>query len=238
MRVRVRFYKQEPLQYIGHLDVMRYFQKAVRRAGLPVKFSGGFSPHILITFASPLGVGKISRSEYFDLDLSEYVPCEEILARLHSVTVPALGVSDAAYVEESKKANGMRVIAAASYRITWPGSGNGISDEQISRFLEQKEIPVMRRTKKKTEMTDIRPWIYSLEKTNGGLSMLLSAGSIRNLKPELVLEALEEMAGIHFPDPGVRICREELYASREQGDETHLVSLLDCDRLQEGQVTG
>ena len=57
MKIRVKFSKYGPLRFIGHLDVMRFFQKAIRRAGIDVVYTNGFSPHQVMSFAAPLGVG-------------------------------------------------------------------------------------------------------------------------------------------------------------------------------------
>ena len=59
------------MKFIGHLDIMRYFQKAIRRANIPIAFSGGFSPHMIMSFAAPLGVGVTSAGEYFDMELTD-----------------------------------------------------------------------------------------------------------------------------------------------------------------------
>ena len=64
MKVRIKFSKEGPVKFVGHLDTMRYFQKAIRRANLPVAFSGGYSPHMIMSFAAPLGVGTESLGEY------------------------------------------------------------------------------------------------------------------------------------------------------------------------------
>ena len=64
MKVRIRFAKYGALKFIGHLDVMRYFQKAIRRADLPIAYSEGFSPHQIMSFAAPLSVGHTSEGEY------------------------------------------------------------------------------------------------------------------------------------------------------------------------------
>ena len=228
MRVRIRFAKKEPLQYIGHLDVMRYFQKAIRRAGLPVRYSEGLSPHILMSFASPLGVGKTSVGEYFDLDMQEALPCEDIVSRLQEQMAPGMQVLGAAEIPEDKKSNGMRVIAAASYEAVLPDTVPEMPAAEIERFLERPSVMVLRKTKKKEEMTDIRPWIYDLKAEGRVLRMLLSAGSVHNLKPELVLQALAEQCGITLPDTGVRICRTELYADAGTDTECRLVSLLEA----------
>ena len=70
MKIRIKFAKTGVMKFVGHLDVMRYFQKAIRRAELPIAYSEGFSPHMLLSFASPLGVGISSTGEYFDMVLA------------------------------------------------------------------------------------------------------------------------------------------------------------------------
>lgn len=70
MKVRIKFAKAGHMKFVGHLDTMRYFQKAIRRAELPVAFSGGYSPHMIMSFAAPLGVGTTSLGEYFDMELT------------------------------------------------------------------------------------------------------------------------------------------------------------------------
>ena len=236
MRIRIRFSKHEPPQYIGHLDVMRYFQKAIRRADLPVKYSEGFSPHILMSFASPLGVGKTSDAEYFDLDMQAYVPCAEVLSRLQAEMAPGLNVNGASYVREDKKHNAMRVIAAASYLVSFPETVPVFTQEQLNGFLEQQKIEVLRKTKKKEEVTDIRPWIYDCKSYSDGLFLMLSAGSIQNLKPELVVDAIAELYHVALPDTGIRICRKELFAEDMEQKDQPFVSLLECGSIPEDKV--
>ena len=74
MKVRIKFSKNGPVKFIGHLDVMRYFQKAIRRAEVDIAYSKGFSPHQIMSFAAPLGVGQTSESEYFDIELPSNSP--------------------------------------------------------------------------------------------------------------------------------------------------------------------
>ena len=61
MKIRIKFSKQGAMKFIGHLDTMRYFQKAMRRADVDIRYSEGFSPHQIMSFAAPLGVGLESR---------------------------------------------------------------------------------------------------------------------------------------------------------------------------------
>ena len=100
MKVRIKFTKTGYMKFVGHLDTMRYFQKAIRRAELPVAFSGGYSPHMIMSFAAPLGVGTTSLGEYFDMELTETMPTAEIQQRLNETMVEGvtclLYTSDAA----------------------------------------------------------------------------------------------------------------------------------------------
>ena len=70
-RLRIKFQKTGPIRYIGHLDVMRFFQKCVRRAGIDISYTGGFSPHQIMSFAAPLGVGVESLGEYMDIEVND-----------------------------------------------------------------------------------------------------------------------------------------------------------------------
>lgn len=87
MKIRIKFAKTGVMKFVGHLDVMRYFQKAIRRAELPIAYSEGFSPHMLLSFASPLGVGISSTGEYFDMVLAEDMKTDEIVKRLNATMV-------------------------------------------------------------------------------------------------------------------------------------------------------
>ena len=67
MKIRIKFTKTGNMRFIGHLDILRYFQKLLRRAEVDVKYSEGFSPHPVMSFAQPLGLGDTSEGEYLDL---------------------------------------------------------------------------------------------------------------------------------------------------------------------------
>ena len=69
MKIRIKFRKYGNMKFIGHLDVMRYFQKAIRRADVGIRYSEGFSPHQIMSFAAPLGVGITSEGEYLDIEV-------------------------------------------------------------------------------------------------------------------------------------------------------------------------
>ena len=92
MKARIKFRKYGVMKFIGHLDVMRYFQKAIRRAGIPIAYTGGYSPHMIMSFAQPLGVGVTSDGEYLDIELKEPITSEKALKQLNDVMVEGMEI--------------------------------------------------------------------------------------------------------------------------------------------------
>ena len=150
MKVRIKFTKEGPMKFVGHLDTMRYFQKAIRRAELPIAFSGGYSPHMIMSFAAPLGVGVTSTGEYFDMELTATIPTDEICQRLNSQMVDGIHVLSARQVEDGKASKAMSLVAAADYLVEFrPGKAPADGwQTRITEFLKQPEILVTKETKK------------------------------------------------------------------------------------------
>ena len=91
MKIRVKFKKHGPVRFIGHLDVMRFFQKAIRRAELDIAYTSGYSPHQIMSFAAPLGVGLESNGEYMDIELNTVTSSEDMIERWNN-NVPKDGI--------------------------------------------------------------------------------------------------------------------------------------------------
>ena len=87
MRVRIRFEKKQPVRYLGHLDIMRFFQRTLNRAGVKMEYSGGFNPHQKMSFAQPLGVGILSEGEYLDAEIAPGQDLNQILENLNRVSM-------------------------------------------------------------------------------------------------------------------------------------------------------
>ena len=120
LKARIKFRKYGVMRFIGHLDVMRFFQKAMRRAGIPIAFTGGYSPHMIMSFAQPLGVGVTSDGEYLDIELGEEIDFIKAVEQLNEVMVEGMEVVDLVRIPDDKKSSGMTIVAAASYRVTPP----------------------------------------------------------------------------------------------------------------------
>ena len=106
MKIRIKFRKYGIMKFIGHLDIMRYFQKAMRRADIDICYSAGFSPHMIMSFASPLGVGLTSDGEYLDIEIGNELSSEAAVKRLNGVMaegVAVLSVAGEAYADVYKR---------------------------------------------------------------------------------------------------------------------------------------
>ena len=218
MKVRVKFKKYGVMKFIGHLDVMRYFQKALRRADIPVAFTKGFSPHMVMSFANPLGVGLTSDGEYFDLEITRPLSTKEAVKRLNEVMVEGMEVLDFVEISGDKKSTGMSIVAAADYLVTdKDGKMDDAFFDGLSRFTEQEKINVMKKTKRSEKEMDIRPLIYEMKRQGNAMYMRVSAGSVSNLKPELVMETYTSFLGLSSKEFRFVLHRLDNYARAEDG---------------------
>ncbi len=267
MKVRIKYSKTGPVKFISHLDVMRYFQKVIRRSGLPVTYSQGFSPHQLMSFALPLGVGVTSDGEYMEVEFDE-----DALMKLAGCEA---GQKDASKLEQcvfdgmrdhttegfeilavralpAPKPNvhidkAMALVSAADYLIRLKDgydTGFASADEfygAFDAFLSQDVIEVTKKTKKSEQRLNIREFIYgygtgnvlhdmdgTLEERRDGIRhaaeyesgiqimLRLSAGSVMNIKPELVLEAFLNTVGRTYDENAFAQHRMELYMGEAQ----------------------
>lgn len=211
---RIKFTKGEEVKFIGHLDVMRLFQRAIKRANLPVAYSQGFNPHQLLSFANPLTLGTTSEGEYGDFEMAEKIEPTFIMTELNKTLPKGIKVLDSVLITQ-KTDSAMASIDGAKY-IVFSKELKDSSQEDIKRYLSQKEILVLKKTKKNEKITDIKPDIFEIKKIPEGLSFYLAAGSRRNLKPEPVIQSFYNFLGLHFEKYCVRYHRLDLMRT-EQG---------------------
>lgn len=231
MKIRIQFAKYGSMKFIGHLDVMRFFQKAVRRADIDVKYSEGFSPHQIMSFAAPLGVGIESRGEYLDIEVNSMSSTQEMKDALNSVMVEGMEIISVTILPDSAK-NAMASVAAAKYQISCRLNDcclNGFPFEELSKkltdFYGQEQILVTKTTKKSVIEFDLKPGIYELhmlpdKDASFVLTMLVNASSSGNIKPTMVLEAFCDYAHISLPPYSYQITRIETYTNLANEGET------------------
>ncbi len=195
MKYRFCYTKDGDARFVSHLDLIRLFSRAFKRAGIPLTYSEGFNPHPKLAIALPLSVGVTSEGEYMDAEIDRPLTKEDL--KELNAKMP-LGISINSISEVVLGMKKLSDIRFAEYRVTIDGV---VDEKALSDFFAMPEIIVEKATKRKTEETDIRPDILhlGLAPENEGktvLSMVISAGSQANLKPDLVLSAMEQ----YIPD--------------------------------------
>lgn len=164
MKVRVKFCKYGPVRFIGHLDVMRFFQKCIRRAGIDVAYTTGFSPHQIMTFAAPLGVGLTSDGEYMDIECNSVTTSRDMLESLNRASAPGIEIVSVVLLPEGA-GNAMASVAAAGYTVRFREGREPSFDYmgKLAEFYARPEIMITKETKKNTLTVNIRPGIYELQ---------------------------------------------------------------------------
>ena len=193
------FGKGERLRHIGHLDIQRAMQRALRRSGMPVSYSQGFNPHILVTFASALSTGAAGRRELMDVTLDKEVAPEEFVSAMNAALPPDMQLVSARAMDAKHPAL-MSMLKAADYTIR-------LLDEEAARkclaaipaFLEQESIMAMRKTKRGLNECDIRPLIHELREEDGAIRAVLTLTEASACKPDMLITALCSFAGCEVP---------------------------------------
>lgn len=191
MRARITFTKQGALRYTGHLDLHRLWERAMRRAELPIAYSLGFHPQPKISIAAALPLGFSSRSEVLDVRLNEEIPLEEIASRLKDNLPPDIQVTKVESVDERAPALQTQVLSATyDVHLTEPIEGAELT-RNIEALMMSESLPRERRGKP----YDLRPLIEMLSmvtEANGKvwMRMTLAARDGATGRPEEVLNAL------------------------------------------------
>lgn len=237
MNIRIKFQKYGIMKFVGHLDMMRYFQKAIRRAGIDISYSEGYSPHQIMSFAAPLGVGITSDGEYFDIEVKSSKSSRESLEDLNRVMVEGISVLEYKKLPDTAK-TAMSLVAAADYLLYAGEEQKGLFSsperlrQQIHDFYEgQPEILITKQTKKSRMELNLKPLIYEMKMVNlqeeypnlketpagnHGIFLRVCTGSSDNIKPELVLEAFSRFCNQDYEPWDIQIHRLEVYAKSEE----------------------
>jgi radical SAM-linked protein len=201
MRIRIKFVKQGALRYTGHLDLHKLWERAARRAELPLAYSQGFHPQPKMNMAAALPLGFSSRCEVLDMKLEQDIPLESLPTRLNSTLPSGLQVVEVEQVDERAPSLQTQVLSA-EYEVTLT---EAIDESELKRkvdsVIESKSIPRERRGK----TYDLRPLIDEVSLlSDGKIFMRLAAREGATGRPEEVLDIL----GIAFE--GTRIERTRL----------------------------
>jgi len=233
----IKFSKTGNLKYISHLDLMRLFQRAFKRAGMQLEHSKGFNPHPKMSFAQPLSLGFESVGEYLEFELTEDLSSETIRSGLSSMLPTGISILHCGKMKSPKKSMAAQVWMAA-YDICADLDAipeKNLLEKELIAFQEQEEISVEKRKKKtkKLESIDIKPFIAGFELKREPfaedcimLTCLVRTGSEANLNPDVLMEAFLTYAQIEKKPGQFRICRKELFFQTDKGESKPLMELI------------
>lgn len=229
-KYRIKFSKNGPIKYIGHLDVMRYFQKAMRRSNLPIAYSAGFSPHQIMSFAYPLSVGYTSEGEYFDIEMTNPVSEADIKEKLSSNMSDGFEIIDVRALPE-KSLNCMSAVFAASYMVSIKESVVLPDDyiEKFNDFFGQQTISVNKPKKKGGGFIeiDLKKLLYFYDIKDRALYFTVNASSSDNVKASFVTDVYFEFLGIELKPFMYNIHRIDILGNKGTDERIELVSLID-----------
>lgn len=219
-RVRLRFAKRGRLRFLSHRDVARSFERAVRRAGVPVAHSHGFSPHPRLSWIGAAPTGTASEAEYVEIGLTRPVDPAELVAALDAALPDGLDVLAAAVAEGASLADR---IEASSWRVELPGVEPAELRSALSALLERESVVVERVTPSGRRKIDVRAALVradvqdpapdgaaptggsaAIPPDRAGVCAILTAvvrQTTPAVRPDDVLGALDVVAGLRSPSP-------------------------------------
>ncbi|NLN48273.1 MAG: DUF2344 domain-containing protein [Clostridiales bacterium] len=232
MNVRIKFKKVNESIFISHLDLVRTFQRSMKRAKLPMVYSGGFNPHPEMSFAQALGLGISSIGEYMDVKINDDLEPEEIKNKLDKNLPKGIELIDIRQLKDNAKP-AMSIVSHGRYNINirFDGENTTAIKNGFDNFINQSNIYAKKVQFKKNKVTevDIKPLIKEIgtdiTEKNFEIDCIVFSGSAANLKPELIIKAFEEYINIKIIR--YKIERTELFV--EKGKK--LIPLIDVDNI-------
>jgi len=207
----ITFRKSGWLRFLGHLDVVRAFDRAIRRAKLPVAYSQGFSPHTLLSFAMPLPVGIAGENELAGLELAVEWDPRAVWKALSRQLPEELGIVGVQMLQKSKRSV-FADLAAADYRAEIGDLEPDALQRAVRALQDRREWVVHRATKSKELDLDLRERVYGLKTQDRAVMMRVGIGQENLAKPEEVLELIEREVGQPFE---ACLTRTALYTERQ-----------------------
>jgi radical SAM-linked protein len=198
-RVRFRYAKRGRLRFTSHRDFARAFERALRRANVPMGYSAGFTPHPKISYLGAAPTGVASEAEYLEIGLARQVDVETLRAAIDAALPDGLDLIEAVAAGPGSLAERMQ---ASQWRIELPGVSLAAAEQALSAFLAQEQYPVERLTKNGHRTVDARTAVVSAG-VSAGVSAEVSGVSAPAAGPEVAQRAILEMV-VRQVTPAVR----------------------------------
>jgi radical SAM-linked protein len=182
---RVRFTKTGKMRFLSHHDLMRLFERALRRTGLPLRMTEGYNPHPVIAFPTALGLGIESLDEILEFELTSWTAPRSIEKQLGEQLPEGVTIASAEAFDRKQRS----YVNFVEYEADCPGQGEGVAD-RIRAFLALKECPVERASDKGSKTVEIRQYVLALEAENDRIYLRIRITDQGTAKPEEVLRSV------------------------------------------------
>lgn len=197
-KTAVVFSKTGPAIYHSHHDMIRFWERAAKRADLPLRLTQGFNPRPRIIFPHALGLGIASLHEEVELELHALVDSDTLFQKINAAAGDTLGILATVDLPPVKKS---RQIVESSYAISgWPSDSLSNLEAQAKALLDQSEIVVERGAPGKRRSSDIRPYIHSLTGTvdnnNPVLNLVLTHSTTGSARPDEIVSIIAQNLGV------------------------------------------
>jgi radical SAM-linked protein len=193
-KLRVRYAKRDRLRFTSHRDFARAFERAVRRAGIPIGFSSGFSPHPKISYANAAPTGSASEAEYLEIGLTDEREADAVRQALDSALPPGLDVVEVVVAGPGSLADRLE---ASEWRIEVPGADAVELQAAVASFLAAADVSVDRMTKRGLRAIDVRGAVERLAAADD-VVLAVVRSTIPTVRPDDVVAGLRE----HGLSPG------------------------------------
>ena len=194
------FEKAESVRWLGHLDILRTFERAIRRARLPIAFSSGFNPRERLAFASALSTGVTGSAEPAILELTDPLSPDELVERLNAALPPGIRTGNFGEIPDAGSRDVLNAFDRAEYTVVCacpPETDDIIVEEAICALMARSEISITREREGRSKTVNIRPFLYQLVYCSDRpapdrlvLQMTVAIGEAGNAKPAEVVNAL------------------------------------------------
>ena len=211
-KYRLKFSKLGKIKYTGHLDLLKIFQRAIKRANLPISYSMGFNPHQIMSFAIPLPLGMESIAEYIDMQFDKDLEPDFIKEELNKNMPIGMEILNVVKLKEGQK-SAPSIVCIGEYEISLDCN---IKKEDIDRFLQNEEINIERVSKKRGKETvktiNIKEDILNIEYLEENkIKAIISTGSAKNLKPDVLIETLYKFLNLPYEKYKIHYKRTGLF---------------------------
>ena len=182
---RVRFTKTDKMRFLSHHDLMRLFERALRRTGLPLRMTEGYNPHPVMAFPTALGLGIESLDEILEFELTSWTAPRQLEKLLGEQLPQGVTVASAEAFDRKQRS----YVSFVEYEAECPGQLEGVAD-RIRAFLALKECPVERVSDKGSKTVEIRQYVLALDAEKDHVYLRIRITDQGTAKPEEVLRAI------------------------------------------------